>query len=344
MARRLPSLNALRAFEAAGRHGLMKLAAEELHVTHSAISRQIQNLEEALGVRLFEGPKNAPRLTDAGRTLLPALSEAFDRIDAAVRLVASAEEGHLDVSCLGTFLMKWLIPRLHRFRQSHPAITIRLSTADTPVDFSRESFDVAIRVGAGPWPEDAEVIPLFAERFGPVCSPKLGAGPDNLFSLPMLQTQTRRSAWSDWCERAAVDVELRPASEFEHFYFMLEGPASSSTSTSCWRPPSAASASGSPPGLSWRTTSPRAGSSRPTVSSTAGRTTSRCAGGTTTARRKPSAAGCTMSRPSSPAAPSLPAPRPDASANADQPWRRNRHHGPQEFFVSGGTSSLAAGW
>jgi len=222
MARRLPSLNALRAFEAAGRHGLMKLAAEELHVTHSAISRQIQNLEEALGVRLFEGPKNAPRLTDAGRTLLPALSEAFDRIDAAVRLVASAEEGHLDVSCLGTFLMKWLIPRLHRFRQSHPAITIRLSTADTPVDFSRESFDVAIRVGAGPWPEDAEVIPLFAERFGPVCSPKLGAGPDNLFSLPMLQTQTRRSAWSDWCERAAVDVELRPASEFEHFYFMLE--------------------------------------------------------------------------------------------------------------------------
>ena len=222
MARRLPSLNSLRAFEAAGRLGLMKLAAEELHVTHSAISRQIQLLEATLDVRLFEGPKHAPKLTDTGRTLLPALSAAFDQMDAAVRLVADTEEGHLDVSCLGTFLMKWLIPRLHRFRQSHPAINIRVSTADTQVDFARDSFDVAVRVGAGPWPSEADVVPLFAERFGPVHSATVDVDPSDIFALPMLQTQTRRSAWTDWSKRAGIEAGTGTVTEFEHFYFMLE--------------------------------------------------------------------------------------------------------------------------
>lgn len=222
MHRRLPSLNSLRAFEAAGRLGLMKLAAEELHVTHSAISRQIQLLEATLDVRLFEGPKHAPKLTDVGRTLLPALSSAFDQMDAAVRLVADSEEGHLDVSCLGTFLMKWLIPRMHRFRRDHPAINIRVSTADTPVDFARENFDVAIRVGSDPWPGDADVVPLFAERFGPVYSAKLDVGRNGALDLPMLRTQTRRSAWADWSSRSGIGTEAGDVTEFEHFYFMLE--------------------------------------------------------------------------------------------------------------------------
>ncbi len=222
MARRLPPLNSLRAFEAAGRLGLMKLAAEELHVTHSAISRQIQLLEATLDVRLFEGPKHAPKLTDTGRALLPALSSAFDQIDVAVRLVADTEEGHLDVSCLGTFLMKWLIPRLHRFRHGHPAINIRLSTADMPVDFARENFDVAIRVGAGPWSDEVEVLPLFAERFGPVYSAKLDIDPDRALELPVLWTQTRRSAWSDWSSRSGIAGGTGHVTEFEHFYFMLE--------------------------------------------------------------------------------------------------------------------------
>lgn len=222
MSRRLPSLNALRAFEAAGRLGLMKLAAEELHVTHSAISRQIQLLEATLDVRLFEGPKHAPKLTDVGRALLPALSSAFDQMDAAVRLVADTEEGHLDVSCLGTFLMKWLIPRLHRFRQDHPTINIRVSTADTPVDFARESFDVAVRVGTGPWPDDADVVPLFAERFGPVYSAKLEIDHNSALELPILRTQTRRSAWADWSRRSGIEAGTGNVTEFEHFYFMLE--------------------------------------------------------------------------------------------------------------------------
>ncbi|WP_375411013.1 LysR substrate-binding domain-containing protein [uncultured Bradyrhizobium sp.] len=223
MARRLPSLNALRAFEAAGRLGLMKLAADELHVTHSAISRQIQHLEEMMDIRLFEGPKHAPKLTEAGKALLPALSAAFDQMDTAVRLVSDTEEGPLDVSCLGTFLMRWLIPRLHCFRKEHQTIEIRMSTADTPVDFSRENFDVAIRVGTGPWPDNSEVMPLFAEWFGPVCSPAIKVEPNEVLRLPLLQTQTRRSAWKDWSKRTGIAFDPLCGTEFEHFYFMLEG-------------------------------------------------------------------------------------------------------------------------
>lgn len=220
--RRLPSLNALRAFEAAGRLGLMKLAADELNVTHSAVSRQIQHLEELLGTPLFEGPKHAPKLTEAGRILIPGLSAAFDQIDATVRLVTDAESGSLDVSCLGTFLMKWLIPRLHRFRADHGSIDVRLSTADSPVDFSRESFDVAIRVGSAPWPEDCEVFPLFSEKFGPVHAANLNVQQENIFTLPLLRTQTRRSAWENWIARSGVKVDAEHRTEFEHFYFMLE--------------------------------------------------------------------------------------------------------------------------
>ncbi|MDR6671227.1 LysR substrate-binding domain-containing protein [Rhizobium sp. 1399] len=220
--RHMPSLNALRAFEAAGRLGLMKLAAEELNVTHSAISRQIQHLEEVLGTPLFEGPKHAPKLTEAGRILIPGLSAAFDQIDATVRLVSDTQDGVLDVSCLGTFLMKWLIPRLHRFRSDHPSIDVRLSTADSPVDFSRESFDVAIRVGTGPWPDDCEVIPLFSERFGPVHAGNLPADGGSVMRLPRLSTQTRRSAWVDWTRLSGIKAGAESGTEFEHFYFMLE--------------------------------------------------------------------------------------------------------------------------
>src|SRR6478752_3022123 len=150
--RRPISLNALRAFEAAGRHGRMTLAAQELNVTHSAVSRQVQHLENSLGVALFEGPKNALRLTEAGTRLLSGVGSAFDQIDMTVRLVADTEDGSLDVSCPGTFAIRWLIPRLHRFHAAHPGIEVRLTSSAKPVDFARDGVDVAIRAGIGPWP------------------------------------------------------------------------------------------------------------------------------------------------------------------------------------------------
>ncbi|CPR16637.1 LysR family transcriptional regulator [Brenneria goodwinii] len=225
MYRRLHSLNALRAFEAAGRLGLMKLAAEELHVTHSAISRHIQHLESVLGVRLFEGSKNAPKLTESGRRLLPELTTAFDQMDRAVRSVAKNAdnaEGALDISCLGTLTMRWLIPRLHRFRTDHPTVDVRLSTSDSPVDFLRDNFDVAIRVGKEPWPEDAVVIPLFPEKFGPVHAPSINLGIGETPNPVLLHTFTRLSAWADWSERSGVSLDAQGTMEYEHFYFMLE--------------------------------------------------------------------------------------------------------------------------
>ncbi len=245
MSRRLPPLTALRAFEAAGRLGRMTLAAEELHVTHSAVSRQVRHLEAALGVTLFEGPKTALRLSEAGQRLLPGLTAAFDGLDAAVRQVADTEEGALDVSCLGTLTLRWLIPRLHRFQAAHPGIEVRLTSSDAPVDFGRDGCDVAIRVGRGPWPAEAEVTPLFPETFGPVMAPRWqqpAAAPDGSVpdgsapearlpdAVPRLHTRTRPEAWAAWAARAGRPIGPETGTgaapeavpQYEHFYFLLE--------------------------------------------------------------------------------------------------------------------------
>ncbi|MGV3491182.1 MAG: LysR substrate-binding domain-containing protein [Devosia sp.] len=227
MARRLPSLNALRAFEAAARHGRMTLAAEELNVTHSAISRQVQHLQEVLGVALFEGPRNRLELTEAGIRLLAGLGSAFDQMDLAVRTVADSAEGPLDVSCPGTFTMRWLIPRLYRFRDSHPGIEVRLSAPSRPVDFQRDGVDVAIQPGRGPFPATVLATEMFAERIGPVLAPALAKrARDGFAGLTLLHSRTRRHAWRDWAERAGVSVRDSEGVEYEHFYFMLEAASS----------------------------------------------------------------------------------------------------------------------
>ncbi|MDJ0932924.1 LysR family transcriptional regulator [Breoghania sp.] len=198
MARHLPPLNALRAFEAAGRLGGITVAAEELCVTPSAVSRQVRHLEDVVGTPLFEGPKTALRLTEAGRTLLPSLTVAFDQMDAAISLIADDEDGPFDLSCLGTFKIRWLIPRLHRFQREYPEIEVRLSASGRPVDFKHDGFDLAIRTGEDDWPADAEVTTLLEEWVGPVCAPTLvgkltgnGNGP---WDAQLLHTQTRPDA------------------------------------------------------------------------------------------------------------------------------------------------------
>jgi LysR family glycine cleavage system transcriptional activator len=231
MKRTLPSLNALRAFEAAARLGRMTDAARELGVTHGAISRQVRSLESAMGVTLFEGPKNKLVLTESGALLLPDLTASLDRIERAVLTIADLADGALDVSCLGTFTMRWLIPRLHRFQDAHPQVEVRLSTDQQTVDFARQSFDVAIRVGNTGWPADAIVTTLFDETIGPVASLSLLRGreikaPEDLSGLPLLHTRTRRNAWTDWAARVRWETDRLAGREFEHFYFMLEAATS----------------------------------------------------------------------------------------------------------------------
>ena len=177
MARRLPPLNALRAFEAAARHLSFTKAAEELFVTQAAISHQIKALEAALDLQLFRRLNRRLMLTDAGQLYLPALTEAFDAIDTATaRLRADEDAGRLVVSVANSLAAKWLLPRLPRFRERHPEIEVEISAADRLVDFGRDNVDMAIRYGLGRYP-GLRIDPLMKDTNFPVCSPALLAGP-----------------------------------------------------------------------------------------------------------------------------------------------------------------------
>ncbi len=227
----LPPLNALRAFEVTARRGRMIDAADELNVTYGAISKQIRHLEEVMGVLLFEGPRNSLQLTMAGMLLQPQLTSIFDQLEASISSVADRHEGPLDVACIGTFMMRWLLPRLHRFSMQYPEIDVRMSTATRMPDFARASCDLAIMVGPGNWPRNATVHPLFEELVGPVMTPELDSRFEvtqtgkliNHSGVPLLHTLTRKSAWQDWSEDRGVQLlgEER-SNDFEHFYFMLE--------------------------------------------------------------------------------------------------------------------------
>ncbi len=224
MKRSLPPLGALRAFEATARHGRMVLAAEELSVTPGAISRQVRLLEDALGVALFEGPKSKPRLTDTGRALAPRLAGAFDELEAATQAARAGQAAVLDISCLSTFLMRWLIPRLHRFTAQHPAIDVRLSAADGPIDPDRARFDAVITVEAET-PLGPRFHPLFPEWLGPVAAPALAEQVrtcGDLTRVPLLHTQTRPEAWPAWAALIGWTETRFDGPRYEHYYYTLE--------------------------------------------------------------------------------------------------------------------------
>jgi LysR family glycine cleavage system transcriptional activator len=231
MKRRLPSLNALRAFEAAARLGRMTAAADELAVTPGAISRQVRQLEAVLGTPLFEGVKNNPQLTAAGATLLPALTAALNQMEAAVREVSADESRTLDVCCFSTFTLKWLIPRLYSFNARHPDIDVRLSSSESAdgqaAGLDRDRYDLVITVDSRGSPPSATLLPLFVERLGPVMAPALAAEVNvreaaDLAGLSLLHTKTRPAAWREWCEGQGVSFPLETSPEFEHYYFTLE--------------------------------------------------------------------------------------------------------------------------
>jgi len=225
MKRRLPPLNALRAFEAAARLGRMTAAAEELSVSPGAISRQVQQLELNLGVPLFEGSKSRPTLTAAGRTLSPVLSSALQNIEDCVREISDGGHGPLDVACFSTFTVKWLIPRLFDFNARHPDIEIRLRTSDA--DTGQEACDLVITVDETSHRDDVSAMPLFAEWLGPVLAPPLAQRlalkqPADLAAHALLHTRTRRNAWDMWSAAAGIALPAAAGPEFEHYYFTLE--------------------------------------------------------------------------------------------------------------------------
>jgi LysR family glycine cleavage system transcriptional activator len=170
--RRLPPLNALRAFEAAARHLNFSRAADELAVTPGAVSQQIQNLEDYVGAALFKRTPKGLLLTDAAQTALPALREAFDRLAEAASLLTAAVDGRrLTVTVAPSFAAKWLVPRLGRFEEQHPQVDVWLSAGMEVVDFASGEIDLAIRYGTGRYP-GLEVIKLMSETVIPVASPE----------------------------------------------------------------------------------------------------------------------------------------------------------------------------
>jgi LysR family transcriptional regulator, glycine cleavage system transcriptional activator len=171
--RRLPPLNALRAFEAAARHLNFSRAADELSVTPGAVSQQIQNLEDYVGVALFKRTPKGLLLTDPAQIALPALREAFDRlVEAASMLTAAVDGRRLTVTVAPSFAAKWLVPRLGKFEALHPQVDVWISAGMELIDFNGGEVDLAIRYGSGRYP-GLEITRLMQETVIPVASPEL---------------------------------------------------------------------------------------------------------------------------------------------------------------------------
>ena len=228
MARHLPSLNALRAFEAAGRHLSFSKAAEELHVTPAAVGHQVKALEHDLGTALFERLNRAVVLTPAGQSLLPGISEVFYRLTEVVETFRRRDQNRpLTVSMPPSFGATWLMPRLERFRSRHPDIDVRIDADNRVVDLVHEDVDVALRYGLGEYP-GMRVDALMSEEVFPVCSPRLLEGPHPLRELEDLRWHTLLHVdgyahadfwpdWNMWLHSAGVgDIEVRRGLHFNH--------------------------------------------------------------------------------------------------------------------------------
>ena len=205
----LPSLSSLRAFVDAARTLSFKEAAATLHVSPSALSRQIQALEEHLGVALFVRRNPGLELTDAGTRYLATALRVLRDLRDAERAIGSRRSGPLRVSALESFSAKWLVPHLPHFEASHPEIEIELEATLRYADFERDPVDVAIRFGVGPWPE-LHAEPIVDLTFFPVCSPALLAGepplrePGDLARHALIHVSQVPDAWADWARAVGL--------------------------------------------------------------------------------------------------------------------------------------------
>lgn len=223
-----PPLNALRIFEAAARLESFSSAADELFVTHGAVSKQIKQLEEWLGVRLFERAGGRVKLTDTGWRYLIQVQDGLDLIaNATSQLLQPDNQRRLTINSTPTMAMHWLMPRLHVFRDSYPDVELHLVTSDRDISRLDSPFDIAIRRGPGDWP--GHIAKPFLEEWElPLCSPKLLQrkpieSPEDLAPHTLLYADTRPTAWQRWLTLAGVP-ELKPASglHFDRFSLALQ--------------------------------------------------------------------------------------------------------------------------
>jgi DNA-binding transcriptional LysR family regulator len=231
VSRELPSLNALRAFEATARLGSVSRAAEELHVTHSAISRQLRVLEESLEQPLFARQGRGITLTAIGEQLRDHVAGAFDQLrDGWSELQRSRTEGPFVLGCASSLLARWVIPRLDRLERDLPSLTLHLSPEENPLAPRHAELDAALALHAAPWPAGWNVRELAPERIGPVVSPRyanldrlLQGGESGLRDEALLHTTSRPQAWPEWARLSGVSpVSLHHGQGFTRLFYMLE--------------------------------------------------------------------------------------------------------------------------
>lgn len=252
MSNLLPSLNALRAFDEVARQLSISRAAERLHVTHGAVSRQVRQLEEQLGVQLLRKAGRGIALTAQGEQLRAVTSLAFDQLEQGCeQLRRQAQNAPLVLSCSGSFLARWFIPRLDRLRQQCPGLDLHLTASEEAQWPLRTGIDAELRFAVPPWPAAAQVVELAPELIGPVLRPDLtvpglqsaglkvppidGSGTDltegafslaQLAALPLLHTRSREQAWPIWFAAQGQPMPERQATDrdqhFEHLNYMLE--------------------------------------------------------------------------------------------------------------------------
>jgi LysR family glycine cleavage system transcriptional activator len=213
---RLPPLNTFRFFEAAARHRNFTRAAEELHVTHGAVSQQIKTLEEAVGKRLFVRKAGEMRLTQDGTELLMFVSDAFSKLTEGVQNARGiASPRRLTINSHPGFAARWLTPRLNTFSEAHPEIDIRVRTSLTLASFKTGGIDLAIRFGGGEWPE-LSTHKLMDEELIPVCSPNFNGGklplsPEEIAASRLIHDE--RFPWTIWFKSMGGEASYAPRRE-----------------------------------------------------------------------------------------------------------------------------------
>ncbi|MGJ7550764.1 LysR substrate-binding domain-containing protein [Pseudomonas alloputida] len=216
---KLPTLSAFRYFDIAAETESFVRAAERLHVTHGAVSRQVRLLEESLGIELFERRNRAIFLTPAGRALHGTTQAIFEQLEGAVqRLQQQQRDNVLVLSCEPTIAMRWLIPRLPRFHAANPELQLHLVAAGGPVDFARSGVDLALRRDDFHWPPALHSMKICDEWIGPVSR----TSSDNLGGQRLLHSSTRPNAWPTWLRLSERQATHCKRSDFEHFYLSLQ--------------------------------------------------------------------------------------------------------------------------
>jgi LysR family transcriptional regulator, glycine cleavage system transcriptional activator len=226
MRRKIPSITALMAFEAAARYENFSRAAEVLSLTEGAISRQIAGLEDFLALRLFHRIKKRVQLTDIGKAYYAHVREDLNRLERNTLSAMAYQDGQqiLELAVIPTFATKWLIPRLSAFSRLHPAIVVNLSERALPFLFGDSVFDAAVHYEHPAWAGNAQEL-LFDEELVPVCSPQLLAGKtqlsvDELATYPLLHKNTREDAWRHWFDQQGYQG-LNPVGGPRHDLFSM---------------------------------------------------------------------------------------------------------------------------